>query len=233
MPRPFTLISACQHYNGPDDGRGCGFGTGFLRRKWQPMTFSLGKHMSRVRGLGLRLKRDQDGATAVEFAIVSVPFLMLLFGIMGVCQIYFWVFTAENAVWTASRGMRTGAFQTQASGSPYAGLTGTPLLTAFQQQICNGTVNSADCMANSVVQVRSNANFANIAPPNCIGTNNTLVTSANAMAAFDAGATSSVVIVTLCYAWAFGAKLPFLPMPQLSNGAYLIQTSAVFRTEPF
>jgi Flp pilus assembly protein TadG len=193
----------------------------------------MAKSMQSARRFGLRLRRDQDGATAVEFGLIALPFFMLLIGTLGVCQLFFWVFTAENAVWTASRDMRTGAFQTTASGSPYAGLTGDALKTEFRRQICKQTVNFNDCFNNSVVLVQSTLLGGTINAPQCTTNTNALVADTDAMAAFDAGASSSQVMVTLCYAWGFGGKLPFLPVNKTSNGSFLIQASAVFVTEPY
>lgn len=197
------------------------------------MTSAMAKSLKSARRLGVRLRRDEDGATAVEFGLIALPFFMLLLGILGVCQMFFWIFTSENAVWTASRDMRTGAYQTAAAGSPYAGLSGDALKTAFRSQICKQTVNFNDCFNNSVVLVQSTNLGGTINAPQCTTASNALVASADAMAAFSAGAQSSVVMVTLCYAWAFGGKLPFLPVAKLSNGAYLIEASAVFETEPY
>jgi Flp pilus assembly protein TadG len=197
------------------------------------MTRSFRSTRQSARKFGLRLRRDEDGATAVEFALIAVPFFMLLLGTLGVCQLFFWIFTAENAVWTASRDMRTGAFQTSAAGSPYAGKTGDLLKTEFKNQICKLTINKADCVANSVVLVQSTNLGGTINDPQCTTSTNALVADTDAMAAFSSGAQSSVVMVTLCYAWGFGGKLPFLPLPKMSNGAYLIQASAVFETEPY
>lgn len=201
------------------------------------MTVLVGKQFASMRLSGRRfrrrLRRDEDGATAVEFGLICVPFFMLLFGILGICQLFFWTFTAENAVWAASRDMRTGSFQTTAAGSPYAGLTGDALKTAFRQQICNGTVNPNDCFNNSVVLVQSNTSFGGISDPSCTTVGNNMVTDTNAMSAFNAGASSSTVMVTLCYAWQFGTKLPFLPLPKMNSGGYLIQASAAFKTEPY
>ena len=56
---------------------------------------------------------------------------------------------------------------------------------------------------------------------------------ADSAAAFDAGAGSSVVLVTVCYAWEFGGKLPFFKMGNLSDGSLLMQASVAFRSEPF
>ena len=64
-------------------------------------------------------------------AIHGFSFAML-FGIMGVCQMFFWMFTMENAVWSASRDLRTGLYQTTAANSRYAGLTGDTLKTEFK-----------------------------------------------------------------------------------------------------
>ena len=197
------------------------------------MTSARTGSLKSARRFGIRLRRDEDGATAVEFGLIALPFFMMLFGILGVCQLFFWIFTSENAVWTASRDMRTGAFQTRASGSPYAGLTGDALKTAFRSQICKQTVSYNDCFNNSVVLVQSTNLSGTINQPNCKTAANALVADSDAMAAFSAGAQSSVVMVTLCYAWAFGGKLPFLPLPKLANGSYLIEASAVFETEPY
>ena len=65
----------------------------------------------RLRWQFRRWQADQSGFTAVEFAIVAMPFVMLLFGTISVCLFYFTTFTMENAVWQASRGIRTGQFQ--------------------------------------------------------------------------------------------------------------------------
>jgi Flp pilus assembly protein TadG len=54
-----------------------------------------------IRRAGGRLKvwrSDTAGVTAVEFAMVAVPFLMLLFGIITVGLFFFTTFSLENAV---------------------------------------------------------------------------------------------------------------------------------------
>ena len=206
------------------------------------MALTAGFQKPSVRRFGAKFRRDQDGATAVEFALISVPFFMMLFGIMSICQLYFWTFTTENAVWSASRDIRTGTFQT-AAGPTYGPIAGNPqtqaqLITDFQTAICNGTVNKGDCMANSVVVVQAQTSFSNIVVPTapntiCTPSGNTMITSSAAASAFNAGVASSVVLVTFCYSWKFGAKLPFLTLPKLTDGGYLIQASAAFRTEPY
>jgi Flp pilus assembly protein TadG len=174
------------------------------------------------------LRRDDRGFTAVEFAIVAMPFIMLLFGILSVCLYFFTTFTMENAVWQASRAIRTGQFQ-QSQGT-YAGIvTLADRQNAFKQALCAKAPAFIDCSKAAVI-VQSNTSFGGIVEPKCTQ-NGTLINPATA--AFNAGSASSVVLVTVCYAWTFGGHLPFIRLGNLSNGALLIQASVAFRTEPF
>lgn len=180
-----------------------------------------------------RVRTDERGVTSIEFAIVSIPFLMLLFGIMSVCVYFFTMLYTENAVWAASRDLRTGIYQTQASGSRYAGKTGDALKTEFKKAICEKTPNQADCETNMRVMVQARTTFTSIVEPNCKNVTNNIVDDATAMAAFDAGGASSVVMVTGCFAWKFGGQLPFFKLGNLADGSFLVQASAAFRTEPY
>src|SRR6267378_512537 len=70
-----------------------------------PMTAGLAEHpgesprRARVRSLLGRLRRDQSGVAAVQFAFVALPFMLLLFGIMVICLYFFTYFSLENAAW--------------------------------------------------------------------------------------------------------------------------------------
>ena len=41
------------------------------------------------------------------------------------------------------------------------------------------------------------------------------------------------MLVTVCYPWEFGGKLPFFKIGNLSDGSLLMQASVAFRTEPY
>lgn len=55
--------------------------------------------------------RDKSGSTAVEFAILSLPFMMLIFSIMEVGWFYFVNATVDSATVSAARILRTGTVQ--------------------------------------------------------------------------------------------------------------------------
>ena len=193
--------------------------SGFAARRWR----------ARALALARRWRRDDSGVTAIEFAFVAMPFILLLFGIMSVCLFYFANFSIENAVWQAARAIRTG--QLQQSQGAYAGaVTNADRKTAFKKALCDRAPTFLDCQSKAVVIVQSNANFSGISEPSC-ASNGTMIN--DAAAAFDAGAGSSVVLVTVCYAWESGGKLPFFKMGNLSDGSLLMQASVAFRSEPF
>jgi len=185
----------------------------------------------RVPALSLlrRWQRADEGTTAIEFAMVAMPFLLLLFGIMSVSLFYFANFSLENAVWQAARAIRTGQMQ-QSTGS-YTGLvTLEEKRQAFKKVMCERAVTFPDCKTKAVVILQSNASFGGISEPSCTN-QGTMVDQSSAP--FDAGGASAVVLVTVCYPWDFGGKLPFFKLGTLKDGSLLMQASAAFRTEPY
>ena len=89
----------------------------------------------------------RGGATVVEFGIISLPFLALLFSIMELGLIFMASITIESATVTAARQIRTGQLQ-QGSSNSAAG---------FKTLICNGMswISVSDCMTNLSVDVRT------------------------------------------------------------------------------
>ena len=78
--------------------------------------------------------------------------------------------------------------------------------------------------------VQSNANFGSISEPSCTNNGNVINDSS---AAFNTGSGSAVVLVTVCYPWEFGGKLPLFKMGNLNDGSLLMQASVAFRSEPY
>jgi Flp pilus assembly protein TadG len=184
---------------------------------------------ARARAQLRRWRGDESGATAVEFAIIAMPFLMLLFGIMTVCLFYFANFAIENATWQAARAIRTGQVQ-QGKGVYTGTTTNADKKAAFKKALCAAAPSFLDCNSKAVVIVQSNANFGSISQPSCTSNGNVISDSS---AAFNTGSGSSVVLVTVCYPWQFGNKLPLLKLGNLNDGSRLMQASVAFRTEPY
>ena len=181
---------------------------------------SVGNLLSGIRLGGLlgKVRKDQSGATAIEFAMVATPFLMLVFGIIQIGLLFFTTFTIEAGMEKAGRLIRTGQSQ---------GMTAT----TFAKCVCSNTASSGtflDCTNKLRVNVQSFATFAGITPPaglNGGALNNTQV--------FNAGNGGDVVLVTAFYQWDLGGTLPFLKITNMGGNAYLIQAATTFRNEPF
>ncbi|MFT5509530.1 MAG: hypothetical protein ACI89J_002617 [Hyphomicrobiaceae bacterium] len=176
----------------------------------------------RLRDFSARFYRDERGFTAVEFAMVAMPFLMLLFGTIGVGLFFFTTFSLENAVEKASRQLRTG--QAQVSGKT---------TTQFKQDICDLAPSFVDCVGNLRVNVVSNASFSGAAGAigGCTDSGGALIPDPTPSPV--PGTAGDVVLVTVCYEWELAAAIPFLELGNMGSGSRLIQASTTFRTEPY
>jgi len=173
-----------------------------------------------VRGLLFRLRRDVSGATAVEFAIVSVPFLFFIIGIIGIGLHFFTTSTLESAVETASRKILTGQAQS-------GGLT----LGEFKQLVVDqgpgllkpGKLN---------LHIQKASSWAALTPVQCLKDGALTPPAGNASERVDkfAGGAGEVVLVTACYEWDLARSLG---LGNMANGSSLIRAAATFKTEPY
>ncbi len=101
-------------------------------------------------------KKDNEGATAIEFSLLALPFFMLLFAILELAIIFFISSTLNFAVSEAGRQIRTGNYQNCGQAS-------------FKKLVCNNMVSVGDCENRLRLDVVSGANFGSIVlatPPN-------------------------------------------------------------------
>ena len=172
-----------------------------------------------IEALTARWWRDVEGTVAVEFGLVGLPLVFLLFGVVAVGLHCFTTFSLENAVERAGRLIRTG--QAQAQGMTAA---------QFKQEVCERTTAFADCAEKLRVNVQSSSKFATLSAPSCVDTGGNLVPPAATV--YNPGVASALVLVTVCYEWDFAARIPFVS-GSMANGAMLIQAATAFRTEPY
>lgn len=174
----------------------------------------------RARKAAVAALRNADGVAAIEFAMVSLPFFMLMFGLVLVGLYFFTTFTLENAVEQASRLIRTGQVQQQGMSAD-----------DFKQEVCKHTPQYVDCDGKLRVNVQSYSAFGDVVTPSCTDSGGNLIPPAATL--FQTGAASEVVLVTVCYEWELAGKMPFLNLSNMANGSALIQAAATFRTEPY
>jgi Flp pilus assembly protein TadG len=169
-------------------------------------------------GAPLRFARECSGASAIEFAMLGLPVILLLLAILEVALVYFANYSLENGVADASRMIRTGQAQGQAFDAG-----------KFKAEVCKHIVPPLDC-AGIKLDVRHFANFTSSQLTNPLDANGNL----KANFSYDPGVGGDVVVVRGFYEWSVMAKLPKgVALSNMSNGDRLLTATVAFRNEPF
>jgi Flp pilus assembly protein TadG len=178
---------------------------------------------SRLRLRVLRFAHARGGAAAVEFALISIPFFLLMFGIIELALIFLLSTTMDNATDTASRTIRTGSLQT----------SGTATAAAFKTEICNGLGwLQGDCQANLAVDVQTYPSFTAAGasqpfPLDAAGKFDASKTS------FSMGGQRSIVVVRAFYHWPFITPMVSKAVKPTGDGSILLMSTVTFRNEPY
>ncbi len=165
-----------------------------------------------------KLARRNDGAAAVEFALVAAPFLALVFAIMETAIVFFAGQALETAVADTSRLIMTGQAQTQ-------GFT----QQKFKDAVCAKIYGLFNCADGVYVDVKTYSAFSNIDLTKPIDSNGNLVNNFT----YQPGGPGDIVVVRLMYQWPVYVSLLGLNIGDMSGGKRLIVATAAFRNEPY
>ena len=169
-----------------------------------------------------RFARARDGATAVEFALVALPFLILLCAIFESCLLTFAQQTLNNAVDRAGRQVFTGTFQ--------EGYDGTPAVERFRTALCAGPT-LFDCNAVKL-EVTTSQTFAAVAASDPYDANAKALSSSFG-ARFQCPAGNDVVTIRAAVVVPRFFTILDLSPRKVGAGSQLIVATAVFRAEPY
>jgi Flp pilus assembly protein TadG len=165
-----------------------------------------------------RFAREEKGATVIEFAMVALPFFLLLFAIFDISFIFFATTTLENGIVAAARQIRTG--QAQA-----ANMTANE----FRTLVCNQINMMLACDARLALDVRKFTGFNNVAlPPGTDGNGNL-----SGDMTFDPGTAGDVVVVRAFYVWPMLTPTGISEFSNMAGHQRLLEASIAFRNEPF
>jgi Flp pilus assembly protein TadG len=162
-----------------------------------------------------RFRHESSGTSAIEFAMLAAPVILLLLAITEVGLVNFATFSLENGVTEAARLIRTGQAQTQGFNA-----------AKFKVEVCKYISAPLNC-AKVNVDVRKFANFssAQLTSANADGSVNT---------SFNPGVGGDVVVVRAFYDWNVMAKLPRgVALSNMGNGDRMLTATVAFRNEPF
>lgn len=166
-----------------------------------------------------RFARKQDGSAAVEFSLVAIPFLALIFAILETALVFWAGQTLEAAATDSARLIMTGQAQT-------AGFNKTD----FKQAVCDRLVNGLfNCSSGVHIDVKSYTNFSSISTSSPVS-NGQLNTSSMT---YTPGGPGSIVVVRIYYEWPVYVSLLGNNLSNLNGSKRLLVATSVFRNEPY
>ncbi len=164
-----------------------------------------------------RLVRQEDGAAAVEFAMVAAPFLAMMFAIIETAIVFFAGQALETAAADSARLIMTG----QAQNAGYD-------KTKYKEAVCAKIYGLFNCTAGLHVDVKSYTNFASVPLAKPI-TGGVMDTNTS----YSPGTPGDIVVVKLMYQWPVYVSLLGLNLSDLSGGKRLLMSTVAFRNEPY
>lgn len=177
---------------------------------------------SALRRFAARFARAERGAIAVEFALICIPLMVLIFGVLELAMVLLVSTTLEGATESAAREIRTGEFQTSAGNTA----------ADFKALVCSKmSWLSTQCSTNLWVDVRSFATFGALAgnAPMAGPAFNPAATC------FAAGQPTDIVLVRTYYQWQLFTPLLNNALEDMGagSGRRLLSTATAFRNEPY
>lgn len=164
-----------------------------------------------------KLLQRREGAAALEFALLILPFAILVFVIIEMSLMYFVDTTLDNALHQSARKIRVG----------YAA-TNHWTIDNFKSDVCNNMLLSFGCSSNLIVRVTVISDMSN---PNYVNaTANGVLTATDS---YNMGATGNYILIQAFLPWSPILKLYSLSSATLADGTYVLGSAALFKNEPF
>jgi Flp pilus assembly pilin Flp len=159
--------------------------------------------------------RREDGAAAVEFAMVAAPFLAMLFAILETALVFFAGQTLETAVTASARLILTGQAQTASYTQE-----------KFKEEVCARIYGLFDCAGGMVVDVQKYALFSSVDLTRPVDEDGKVKPGT-----YDPGGPCEIVVVRLIYQ--YPVYVSFLGLADMSGNKRLLVATSVFRNEPY
>jgi Flp pilus assembly protein TadG len=179
-----------------------------------------------------RMFRSRDGAAAIEFAMLAIPYFMIVFAILETFIAYTGEQLVANAVDTMARKLRTGSITAANTDR-----------TAFRRTFCNEVSIMIKCSEEEIatpdkllLDVRSFPSFADI--PGDIPLDSSQDLDTTSVNNYTPGAQKTINMVRAYYRWDVVTDLlrPYITNVRPSGGRpnyFLIVETATFRNEDY
>jgi len=162
--------------------------------------------------------RATDGSAAIEFGMVALPFLFMVFAILELCLVFVLDSVLDNATAQTGRLVRTG----QASA---ASMTAEQ----FKTSLCGRmSIFSGDCASRVTIDVREIPQFA-IVPPDPMADGTTFDPG---VLTYTNGDPGDLILVRVWYRHPLITPLLAQGLSRLNDGTARLTAATAFRNEP-
>ena len=172
-----------------------------------------------------RFCRDRDGSTVIEFGMLALPFLLLLFAILETCISFAAQQLMANATDDVARQIRTGQIK------------GTDLTEEnLREHICGQLeIMVADGCPGLVIDLRNADTFGELAEFKMPlkGTNRLDREIDKSLADFDPGKNTQKNRLRVLYPWPIMTNLMQKSLSTLKDNKILLLATATWQNEPF
>lgn len=163
------------------------------------------------------LTKDRNGSAAIEFAILALPFFVVIFAIAEIAVMYFVDSGLDAALHKTVRQVRVGVAK---SGSWDA--------QKFKDVLCGELSFSFDCATKLKVRATVITDMSSIVKASPISGGSLAVTED-----FNLGDSGSYVLVQAFLPWDPTFELYSISSTQLSDGSYVLGSAELIKNEPF
>jgi len=168
-------------------------------------------------GAARNLLRATEGSAAVEFGMVALPFVLMMYAILELGIVFVTDSVLENATIETGRLVRTG----QASAQSMTAAT-------FKTSLCGRmSIFSADCASRATVDVRVIPQFDTTPPDPMAGG-----TFDNGAVTYSNGAPGDLVLVRVWYRQPLLTTFLAQGLSRMNDGAAMLTATTAFRNEP-
>ena len=166
-----------------------------------------------------RWRKREEGAAAVEFALVASAFMWVFVGIAELGLMMLASGGLEDGVDKVARLIRTGQADQQGLSAAH-----------MRDVICKQVVLKTSCKSALVLDVRSFPDFASVKlpTPSTDSKGNVKLSSA-----YQIGGPRRVVVVRAFYPWKFITPLIGNLMHAVKGRVFVLNAATAFRTEPY
>ncbi len=168
-----------------------------------------------MRSLSKSFIKREDGTTAIEFSMLLMPYLLLVFGIIELSLMFTSASLLEGSADSAARLIRTGQLQ-QSANDPE---------TMFRDAMCGFAVVLIDCN-DIIIEVSVLNGYGDFSAPT-YDVDGNMVSSG-----FDAGASNDKILIRVAYRYSMITPIVG-PLLNGADGGTLFMSTIVLQTEPY